>query len=90
MCKHTEGRTRGGRGDIQRPERVVIFGTYSIWSGRNGGMESALHGLAQGQVDCVVMQETNLTDEVYTGVSSVFRVMAMAAPSAYHRGVTVF
>ena len=53
-------------------------------------MESALHGLAQGQVDCVVTQETNLTDEVYTGVSSVFRVMAMAEPSAYHRGVTVF
>ena len=64
MCNPTDGRTREGRGYIQGPDKVVIFGTYNIWSGRNGGMESDLSRLAQGQVDCGLINDAKLTDRV--------------------------
>ena len=51
-----EGRTREGRGVIWGPEKMVRFSTYNIWSGKNGGLESALHDLAQGQVDCGILK----------------------------------
>ena len=47
-----EGRTREGRGAIRGPEKMVMFGTYNTQSGRSEGLELALHGLAQAQVDC--------------------------------------
>ena len=50
----------------------------------------ALCGLAQGQVGCGVMQETKLTDWVYTMESSEFWVTATAAPITHFGGVTVF
>ena len=85
-----EGRTREGRGDRRETEKVVIFGTYNIRSGRNGGLESALHGLVQGQVDCGMLQETKITDIVYTWASSGFWVTATAALSAHCGGIAVF
>ena len=53
-------------------------------------MESALCGLAQGQVDCGILQETELKDGDYTRESRGFWVMATAAPSAHCGGVAVF
>ena len=43
--------------------------------------------MAQGQVDCGVLQETKLTDGVYTWGYNGYQVMLTAAPSA-HRGGT--
>ena len=70
----------------------MIFGTYNIWSRRNRSLESALHWLAQVQVDCGVLKETKFTDRVYTRESSGFWVTetATAAPSAHCVGVAVF
>ena len=53
-------------------------------------VESALHGLAQEQVDCGILQETKLTNIVYTRESNGFRVMATAAPSNHRSGVAIF
>ena len=44
----------------------------------------------QGQVDCGVMQETNIIEVVYKRESSGSRVTAMAAPSAHCGGIVVF
>ena len=69
---------------------MVRFGTYNIWSERNGVLESAFCGLVQGQVDCGVLQEIKLIDRVYTQESSGFMVTVMAASSAYCGGITIF
>ena len=54
------------------------------------GLELALLRMAQGQVDCVVFQETNLTKVVYTQEASGFRVMVIEAPIAHRGGVTIY
>ena len=44
----------------------IKFGTYNIRNGRNGGLESALRGMAQANIDLGVFQENKCTDGVYT------------------------
>ena len=39
--------TRSSTGE----EVLIIFGTYNIRNGRNGGLESALRGMAQANMD---------------------------------------
>ena len=48
----------------------IKFGTYNIRNGRNGGLESALWGMAQAKIDLGVFQETKCTDGVYTRTSA--------------------
>ena len=62
---------------------------YNSRSRRNGGLELALRGMVQGQVDCGVIQETKLTNGVYMQNSSEFQVIAMAAPSDHHGIIAV-
>ena len=59
------------------------FGTYNIRNGRNGGLEAALRGRDQANMDLGVMQETKITDSVYTRVSAGYRVVATDAPSRH-------
>ena len=42
---------------------MVRFGTFNIQNGHNGGMELALRGMEQGQVNFGVLQETNSKTE---------------------------
>ena len=46
------------------------FGTYNICNGRNGGLELALRGVFQANMDLGIFQETKLTVGVYTRVSA--------------------
>ena len=39
----------------------IKFGTYNIRNGRNGGLEAALRGMAQANIDLGVLQETKCT-----------------------------
>ena len=66
------------------------IGTYNIRNGRNGGLESALRGMAQANIDLGVIQETKCTDGVYTRASAGYRVVATDAPSRHRGGVTLF
>ena len=45
-------RTRGST----KEEVLIKFGTYNIRNGRNGGLESALRGMAQANIDLGVFQ----------------------------------
>ena len=49
----------------------IKFGTYNIRNGRSGGLKAALRAMEQGNMDIGFLQETKLTDGVYTrGVGS--------------------
>ena len=66
---------------------VIRFGTYNIQNFRNGGLELALHGMAQANVNLGLLQENNITDGVYVQDSAGFPVVALDAKSRHHRGV---
>ena len=59
----------------------IRFGTYNIRNGRNGGLESALQGMSQANMDLGIFQETKCTDGIYTRESAGYRVVATDAPS---------
>ena len=68
----------------------IKFGTYNIRNGRNGGLELALRGMAQANIDPIVFQETKCTDRIYTRESAGYRVVATDAPSQHCGGVALF
>ena len=68
----------------------IKFGTYNIRNGRNGGLEAALRGMAQSNIDLGVLQETKCTDGVYTCASSEYRVVTTDALSQHRGRVALF
>ena len=68
----------------------IKFGTYNIRNGRNGGLESALRGMEQANMDLGIMQETKITDGVYTRASAGYRIVATDAPSRHHGRIAMF
>ena len=77
--------TRWSTGSPIREGVPIIFGTYNIRNGCNGGLESALRGMAQANMDLGIFQETKCKDGIYTRASAGYRVVATDAPSQ-HRG----
>ena len=68
----------------------IILGTYNIRNGRNGGLESALRGMSQANMDLGIFQETKCTDGIYTRKSAGYCVVATDAPSRHRCGVVLF
>ena len=68
----------------------IIFVTYNIRNGRNGGLEVALRGISQANMDLGILQETKLTDGIYTRGSTGYSVVATDAPSRHRGGVAIF
>ena len=68
----------------------IRFGTYNIRNGRNGGLESALWGMAQANMDLGIFQETECTDGIYTRDSDGYSAISTDAPSRHRGGVAVF
>ena len=68
----------------------IRFGTYNIRNGRNVGLESALRGMSQANMDLGILQETNCTDGIYTRESAGSRVVATDTPSRHCGGVALF
>ena len=83
------GPLRRNRGPTEE-EVPIKFGTYNIRNGRNGGLEAALRGMAQANIDLGVLQETKCTDGVYTRASAGYRVVATDAPSRHPGGIALF
>ena len=82
MCRST-GRPTSGKVPIR-------FGTYNIRNGRNGGLEAALRGMSQDNMDLRILQETKLANGVYTHGSAGYSVIATDAPSRHRSGVAIF
>ena len=68
----------------------IRFGTYNIRNGRNGGLEAELRGMYQANMYLGILQETKLTNGVYTRGLAGYRVIATDAPSRHRGGVTIF
>ena len=68
----------------------IRFGTYNIRNGRKGGLESALRGMSQANMDLGILQETKITNGVYTRGSDGYKVIATDAPSRHRGGVALF
>ena len=68
----------------------IRFGTYNIRNGRTGGLEAALRGMSQANMDLGILQETKLTDGVYTRGSAGYNVIATDTPSQHRGGVAIF
>ena len=54
----------------------IRFGTYNTHNGQRGGLEAALRGMSQANMDLGILQETKLTDGVYTRGSAGYKVIA--------------
>ena len=59
----------------------IRFSTYNIRNGQKGGLEMALRGMSQANMDLGILQETKLTDGIYTRGSAGYSVIASDAPS---------
>ena len=81
-----------GRVEQEREETwtSIRFGMYNICNGRNGGIELALRGMVQANLDLGLLHEMKLTDGFYARRSDGCRVVAMDGPRRHHGGVVVF
>ena len=68
----------------------IRFGTYNIRNGRNGGLEAELRGMSQANMELGILQETKLTDGIYTRGSAGYSVVATDAPRRHRGGVAIF
>ena len=68
----------------------IRFGTYNIRNGQKGGLEAALRGMSQANMDLGILQETKLTDAIYTRGSAGYSLIATDAPGQHHGGVALF
>ena len=82
MCRLT-GRPTSGKVPIR-------FGTYNIRNGRNGGLEAALQRMSLANMDLGILQETKLSDGIYTCGLARYSVVATDAPSRHRGGVAIF
>ena len=82
--------TRRSTGSCTGEGGPIIFGTYNIRNRRNGGLELALLGIAQANMDLGIFQETKCVDGIYTRKSDGYSIVATDAPSRHRGGVAVF
>ena len=82
--------TGGGWDNIQGVVHPTRFGTYIIQNGWYGGMESALHGMSQANMDLGLFKDTNIKKSIYTREYSGYRVVTMEEPIMHSGGITVF
>ena len=68
MCRSIGGSTGGGRGGRQGAVRLIRFETYNIRNGWNRGLEYALRGMYQANMDLGVFHETKVTNGIHAGV----------------------
>ena len=67
-----------------------MFGTHNICNGHNEGLELALRGISQANMDLGIFQETKVTDGIYTCGLAGYIAVATDTPSQYRGRVTVF
>ena len=89
VCVGVRGVLRRGRGGRREAVRPIRFGTYNICNGWNGGIESALKGIPQANVDLGVFQETKVTKWVYMREPSGYWVVVSNVPSAHSGGAAM-
>ena len=82
MCNPTRKPTYG--------KVPIRFGTYNIRNGQKGGLEMALRGMSQANMDLGILQETKLKDDIFNRGLAGYSVITTDAPSRHHGGVALF
>ena len=77
-------------GSSTRGREPIRFGTYNIRNVRNGGLESALRGMSQANMELGIFKETKITNGVYTLRSAGYIVVSIDTPIRHRSGVAVF
>ena len=67
-----------------------MFGAYNIHNSRISGLESALRGMSQANMDLGIFKEKQLTNGVYTCGSAGYSIVTTDAPSRHRGGVAFF
>ena len=70
--------------------RTIRLGSYNICNSQNSGLESALQGMPQANMDLDVFQETNVNKGTYTRELVAYLFMESKAPIQNSVGVAVF
>ena len=68
----------------------IRFSNHNIHNDRKGGLEAALQGMSQANMELGILQETKLTDVIYTRGSAGYSVIATDAQSQHRGSVTLF
>ena len=63
--------------------------SLNIWTGRAGGLETALQELQQGNVDVGLLQEKKLTQRIHKNHGVGYNVWETEAESLHREGVAV-
>ena len=71
-------------------KNVIIFGTYNIQNGRNGGIEYALKVMEQSNVDLGAFQDTKVDNGVHMRALAGYHVLTVDAQIRHQRGIDVF
>ena len=69
--------------------RTISVASWNIRSGRNGGLESACRAMDSMGVGIGVLQETKITNDIYTRSASGYAVVATNVSSARQGGVAL-
>ena len=67
----------------------IQFRLYNIRNVQNGGLESALHGMPQENVNLDVFKKKNVTGGIYARQLSGYWFIVTEAPSLHCGGVAV-
>ena len=55
----------GGQGDKWEAVHMIRFGSYNTCNGQKGGIESALRGMSQANVELGIFQDMEFTRVIY-------------------------
>ena len=69
-------------GGSTRERETIRFGTYNIRNRQNGGLESALRGMSQVNMDLGIFKNPKLTNGVYTCRSAGYIIVAIDMPAS--------
>ena len=71
-------------------ETIIHVGTYKIWNGRSGVIDSALQGMDQANLNLEVFQDTKVVDGIHARISAGYQVFATKIPIRHLEEVVVF
>jgi hypothetical protein len=68
----------------------IMLAMFFIRSSCNGSLESSLWAMAATGVDCGVLTETKITNNIYTQFSLGYNAVALNAVFFWHGGIALF
>ena len=76
--------------DRREVVRTIRFGLYNIYNDQNGGLESALRGMFQANIDLGIFQDTKVTGGIFERDTGGYRVAATKELILHCGRVSVF